>query len=88
MPHRIISIAGVSWQVFPSGFVTLSDRDEFGLMFVHGEGAKRTVRLTRYSPQGSMAREQSLADLSEAQLAALFAHSQPAATAPETGYRG
>lgn len=88
MPNRIISIAGVPWQVSPSGFVTTSDRDEFGLLFVHGDGAHRTVRLTRYSPQGAMAREQSLADLSDVQLAALFAHSQPAATAPETGYRG
>ena len=45
------------------------------------------MRLTRYSPQGASAREQSLADLSESQLVTLFGESQAADTAPESGYR-
>ena len=68
MRNRIIAIAGETWQVAPSGFVTQSDRDEFGLLFVRGEGTGRTVRLTRYSPQGTSSRERSLAALSDAQL--------------------
>ena len=43
---------GKSWLVFPSGRVTQYDRDEFALVFVHGTGADREVRVTRYSPVG------------------------------------
>ena len=86
MPTRSITIAGKSWKVFPSGFVTSYDRDEFGLLFIHGVGEEREVRVTRYSPVGVRSREQSLADLSEADLQRLFEQSQPSATSPEAGY--
>ena len=33
MPTRTISIDGRSWRVFPSGFVTQYNQDEFGLIF-------------------------------------------------------
>ncbi len=87
MPSRHVMINGATWQVYPSGFVTQSDHDEFGLLFVRGPGAPHEVRITRYSPQGVNARERSLAELTDAQLVVLFAASQPSASAPETGYR-
>jgi hypothetical protein len=45
------------------------------------------VRVTRFSPTGSRARERAIAELSDEQLAQLLRESQPSATAPETGYR-
>jgi hypothetical protein len=72
--------------VFPSGYVTQYSADEFGLIFIHGVGDARRVRVTRYSPLGSRSREQSLYELSDAELAELFAESQPSETSPEAGY--
>jgi hypothetical protein len=86
MPTRRISIAGKQWQVYPSGYVTQYDADEFGLIFVHGVADEREVRLTRYSPTTSRSRETSLAELSDAELERLFAQSQPSVTSPEAGY--
>jgi hypothetical protein len=43
--------------------------------------------MARYSPLGAKSRELSLAELSDAQLRDLLAHSQPSWTAPEMGYR-
>ena len=86
MPTRSITIDGRSWDVFPSGRVTQYDKDEFGLVFVAGEGDDRIVRVTRYSPAGSRSREQSLAELGEADLRRLFETSQPSFTSPEAGY--
>jgi hypothetical protein len=87
MPSRSITIDGKVWRVFPSGFVTQYDLDEFGLMFVAGVGDAREVRVTRYSPHGSRSREQSLAELPEVDLVRLFQQSQPSFTSPEAGYR-
>ena len=39
MPTRSITIDGTTWSVFPSGFITQYDRDEFGLIFANGAGA-------------------------------------------------
>jgi hypothetical protein len=86
MPTRSITLAGRSWKVMPSGRVTQYDRDEFALLFVSGAGADREVRVTRYSPQGTRSREQSLMELSDADLARLFRQSQPSDTSPEAGY--
>jgi len=86
MPTRSIDIEGRRWLVFPSGRVTQYDRDEFGLIFVHGVGADREVRVTRYSPVGSRSREQSLVELSDSDLRRLFGYSQPSDTSPEAGY--
>ena len=86
MPTRTVSIDGKSWLVFPSGRVTQYDRDEFGLIFVNGTGTDRTVRVTRYSPVGSRSREQSLVELSDAELQRLFGFSQPSVTSPEADY--
>jgi len=89
MPVRTITIEGREWEVFPAGRVTQSDHDEFSLVFLRraaaGAGADE-VRVTRYSPQGTRAREASLAELGADDLARLFALSQPGATSPEAGY--
>jgi len=87
MPTRSITVDGKRWRVFPSGFVTQYDLDEFGLVFVAGEGDAREVRVTRYSPVGARSRERSLVELSDAELAALLETSQPSETSPEAGYR-
>lgn len=87
MPSRSITIDGARWDVTFTGLVTANDRDEFGLLFVRGGGADREVRVTRYSPQGARWRDQSLAEMSEADLRRLFEYSQPSFTSPETGYR-
>ena len=86
MPTRTITADGKEWRVFPSGYVTQYEHDEFGLMFIAGTGANREVRVTRYSPQGVRSREQSLAELSDTELTRLFAESQPSFTSPEAGY--
>ena len=86
MPARTISVDGRTWRVFPSGFVTQYDQDEFGLIFVAGVGEEREVRVTRYSPVGSKSREESLGEMSEEDLVRLFGQSQPSFTSPEAGY--
>ena len=86
MPTRSISIDGRTWSVFPSGYVTQYDRDEFALFFMSGTGSEREVRVTRYSPQGARTREASLMEMSDARLAELFGASQPSQTSPEAGY--
>lgn len=86
MPSRPIDIDGQTWQVFPSGYITQYDIDEFGLIFVRGTGDEREVRLTRYSPVGEKARERSLSTLSDADLRRLFQTSQPSVRSPEAGY--
>jgi hypothetical protein len=87
MPNRKITVDGKVWRVFPSGFITQYDQDEFGLFFAHGTGNDREVRVTRYSPQGVRSREASFAELSEDALRSLFNESQPSFTSPEAGYR-
>lgn len=87
MPTRIITVDGTSWRVFPSGFTTVYNLDEFGIIFVAGEGDARVVRVTRYSPLGTRSREQSLGELSDERLAELLAQSQASDTSPEAGYR-
>jgi hypothetical protein len=90
MPARRVQIDGIEWQVFPSGFLTQSVGDEFGLIFQRGHGDAREVRVTRYSPvarAASTSRESSLAALDNAELLELFRMSQPSARSPEAGYR-
>jgi hypothetical protein len=87
MPTRILTVAGRTWRVFPSGRVTQYDRDEFALLFVSEDAAgKREVRVTRYSPMGARTRERSLAELTDTELQRLFGYSQPSETSPEAGY--
>ena len=87
MPSRSITIGGRSWRVFPSGLVTQYEHDEFGLLFVAGNGDARETRVTRYSPVSTRSREQSLVELSDTDLTRLFEQSQSSQTSPEAGYR-
>ena len=87
MPARLVHIEGTAWQVYPSGFLTQYVADEFGLIFVSGQGDQRDVRVTRYSPGSTRSREQSLAELDDAQLVNLFRMSQPSSRSPEAGYQ-
>lgn len=86
MPSRHLSIDGSAWQVWPSGYVTQYDGDEFALLFARGSGDSREVRVTRFSPTGTRSREQALAEMADEELRVLFAHSQPSDTSPEAGY--
>ena len=86
MPFRTITVAGRQWRVMPAGRVTQYDHDEFALFFISDDGDGRELRVTRYSPQGSRWRDQSLAELSEDDLVRLLSQSQPSATSPEAGY--
>ncbi len=87
MPTRRVIIDGREWKVYPSGFLTANVGDEFGLIFVAASGGDREVRVTRYSPTGDRAREQSLAQLGDDELDSLFRMSQPGSRSPEAGYR-
>ncbi|HEY9478866.1 MAG TPA: hypothetical protein VIP79_02205 [Gemmatimonadaceae bacterium] len=86
MPYRTITLDGKRWAVSPAGHVTQYNRDEFALFFISGTGDEREVRVTRYSPTGSRWRDQSFAELSEADLLRLLRESQPSDTSPEAGY--
>lgn len=86
MPSRTITVDGKVWRVFPSGFITPNEHDEFGLLFIAGTGSGREVRVTRYSPLGARSREASLAEMTDADLRRLFETSQPSFTSPEAGY--
>jgi hypothetical protein len=87
MPRRIIEVGGVPWEVAASGRTTQYTKDEFGVVFTRGTGPDREQRVARYSPLDTKSRELSLAQLSDAELRDLLAHSQPSWTAPEMGYR-
>lgn len=86
MPPRTIALDGAEWEVSATGRTTQYLRDEFGVLFTRGTGPDRQRRVARYSPLGSRSWDTSLAELSDTQLADLFLRSQPAWTAPETGY--
>lgn len=87
MPRRIIEVDGEQWEIAVSGRLTQYTKDEFGLVFTRGTGPDRERRAVRYSPLGAKSQELSLRQLTDRELAGLLAHSQPAWTAPELGYR-
>jgi hypothetical protein len=86
MPSRTVTHDGRTWRVLPSGRVTQYDRDEFALLFMSGTGEDREIRVSRYSPQGTRSREQSLVELSDADLVRLLQQSMPSEMSPEAGY--
>lgn len=86
MARRAIVVDGETWEVFPSGRVTVYDRDQFGLLFEQGTGPERKRRVTRYAPVGNRSPDAAFAELSDRELVQLFRQSQPAWTAPEAAY--
>ncbi len=86
MARRTVVVDGETWEVAPSGRVTVYGLDQFGLVFQQGTGPERKRRYTRYAPVGSRSPDASLAELSDRRLLELFRQSQPAWTAPESAY--
>lgn len=86
MARRVIDIDGERWCVYPSGRVTVYERDEFGIVFEKGSGPERVRRVTRYSPLGARRWDAALQELSDARLLEFFRQSQPPATSPEMRY--
>lgn len=86
MARRTIEVDGERWYVYPSGRVTVYDKDEFGLVFEKGTGPDRVRRVTRFSPLGARQRDAALAELSVTRLLEFFQQSQLARTSPETDY--
>jgi hypothetical protein len=86
MARRTVVVDGETWEIYPSGRVTVYGKDQFGLVFQQGSGPARKRRFTRYAPVGSRSIDASLAALPERRLRDLFHESQPAWTAPEASY--
>src|SRR2546430_6944388 len=53
MAGRTIDVDGETWEVFPSGRMTVYDKDEFSVTFQQGTGPSRRRRFTRFAPVGS-----------------------------------
>ncbi len=85
-PRRTIVVGGETWEVSPSGRLTVYGRDQFSLVFRLGTGPQAKRRVTRYAPVGHRSPDRALAELSDRQLHELFRQSQPAWTAPEAAY--
>jgi len=83
MAGRTIDVGERRWEVLPSGRVTSYGRDEFGLVFQHGEGSARVRRFARYVPLGARRWDAALTELSDIQLRTLFEQSQPEWTSPD-----
>ena len=87
MIERRITLNGAGWKVSLAGRFTVYERDEYPLVFERAAaGGKTERRVTRFSPRGAKSRDEALAELSEAELAALLRSSQPDWTSPELNY--
>ena len=87
MIERTVVIDGATWTASVSGRVTVYDKDEVSVVFARREGPGRVVRrVSRFSPQGARRRSEALAELSDAEMTALFRQSQPDWTSPELDY--
>jgi len=84
--RRTITVDSETWEIAPSGRVSVYGKDQFALSFQHGTGPHRKRRFTRYAPVGHRSPDAAFAELSERQLVDLFRQSQPAWTAPESAY--
>jgi hypothetical protein len=87
MIERSVTLDGVGWTVSLAGRFTVYERDELPLLFERdAPGGKVERRITRFSPRGAKSRSEALAELTDAELAALFRSSQPDWTSPELNY--
>jgi hypothetical protein len=84
---RTIADAGAQWAVAPSGFITQSVGDEFGVVFTRIDSEHADVRFSRYSPGSVRSREAAFDALSDATLIRLLRMSQGSVRSPEGGYR-
>ncbi len=87
MPRRIIERGPERWEAAESGRRTQYTKDEFSVVFTRLDGGRVERRIARYTPLGVKSREAAFARLSDRDLLELLGRSQPAWTAPETGYR-
>jgi hypothetical protein len=87
MIERTITADGVTWSASLSGRVTVYDRDELSVVFGRkDEHGKAHRRVSRFSPLGTRSRAAAFAELSDADLVALFRQSQTDWTSPELNY--
>ncbi|HKA59120.1 MAG TPA: hypothetical protein VKD28_10940 [Gemmatimonadales bacterium] len=86
MARRALTVDGESWEVYPSGRLTVYGRDQLGLIFESGTGTQRRRRVTHFSPLGARMPDRAFGELSDRELLELFRQSQPAWTAPEVSY--
>ncbi len=86
MARRTITVNGETWEVMPTGRLTVYGRDQIGLLFQQGTGPQRRRRFTRFTPVGSRGYDAAISELSDRDLLELFRASQPAWTAPEGAY--
>ncbi len=87
MIERRLTVDGATWTVSLAGRFTVYERDEFPIVFERmGEGGARERRVARFSPLGAKSRDAALAELSDAELAALLGSAQPGWTSPELNY--
>jgi len=84
--QRTITVNGETWEIAPSGRVTVYGSDQIGLLFQQGTGKNRRRRFTRFAPVGNRRPDAAIAELGERELLELFRASQPAWTAPEGAY--
>jgi hypothetical protein len=84
--RRRVVVDGETWEIAPSGRVTVYGRDQFALVFQLGTGPQRKLRIARYAPVGHRSPDRALAELTDRQLLTLFRQSQPGWTAPEAAY--
>lgn len=87
MIQRRILLNGQAWTVSLAGRSTVYERDEFPVVFERRDAhGRRERRVSRFSPLGARHRAAALGELTDAELAMLFAQSQPDTTSPELDY--
>ncbi len=87
MIERRITVDRATWTASMAGRFTVYERDEFPVVFERvGEDGARERRVARFSPLGAKSRDAALAELTDAELAALLRTAQPGWTSPELNY--
>jgi hypothetical protein len=62
MARGQIVVDGATWEVYPTGRVTVYGRDQFGIVFQQGTGPDRRRRFTRFAPVDRMVRSRTITD--------------------------
>src|SRR5258708_34049183 len=82
MAGRTTVVDGETWEVAPSGRVTVYDRDQFGVVFELGTGPERRRRFTRYPPVGTRSPDAPPPEPPDRTLVERFRQPRPAWTHP------